>query len=91
MKFKMAIVEWEDASHYSSEDISWLKQNASAMRNRTIGFIITKTKKKIVLAAELGFISTKARDATVIPLTYVKKVIYLEKEKEVKDKSILRA
>ena len=91
MKFKMAIVEWEDASHYSSEDISWLKQNASAMRNRTIGFIITKTKKKIVLAAELSSGLNKARDITIIPMPCVKKVIYLEKEEEVKDKSIVKA
>ena len=76
--FKVAIVEWEDASHYSQgEDIGWLKENASPLKVSTVGFIIKSGRKEIIIAHEINE-RTRARDTSVICRRDIKRVIYLK-------------
>ena len=75
---KVAIIEWEDASHYSqSENIEWLKENANPVKVSTVGFIIKSGRKEIVIAHEINE-QTKARNTSVICRRDIKKVIYLK-------------
>jgi len=79
-RFKVAIVEWEDASHYSQgEDIGWLKENASPLKVSTVGFVLRANRKQIILTHEITE-KQGARNTSVICRRDIKKVIYLFKE-----------
>ena len=79
-KFKVAIIEWEDASHYSnSENIEWLKKEASPLQVSTAGFIIKSGRKEIIIAHEIGE-KERARNTSIICRRDIKKIIYLKEE-----------
>ena len=76
--YKVAIVEWEDASHYrESESIDWLKQNASLTNVSTTGFVLKVGKKEVIITHEINE-ADKARDISVIARRDIKKIIYLK-------------
>jgi len=76
--FKVAIVEWEDASHYSqSEEIKWLKSEACPAQISTVGFVLQSNRKQIILTHEFSD-KERARNTSVICRRDIKKVIYLK-------------
>jgi len=80
--FKVAIVEWEDASHYSqSEDIKWLKEEACPLQISTVGFVLRTNRKQIILTHEVTE-KERARNTSVICRRNIKKVIYLKEKNE---------
>ena len=77
-KLKIAKVHWLDASNYPREnDIKWLKENACGTEFITVGHLIRKNRKEVVLAHEITEYDD-ARSTSFIPWKVVSKIEYLE-------------
>ncbi len=74
---KVAEVHWRDATHYRSEsDIDWYESEASTTEFVTVGHIIRKRGREIVIAHEIND-DDRARDVSVIPKELISKITYL--------------
>lgn len=78
---KIAEIHWRDATHYRTEsEIDWYEKEAATTEFVTVGHIIRKKGREIVVAHEIND-DDKARDVSVIPKELISKVIYLEDKK----------
>ena len=82
IKLKLARIYWNDASHYAaSNEISWLRENASGTELVTVGYVVKGIGKAYIIAHEISG-EGNARNTSVIPKKMITKVDYLESKKK---------
>jgi len=70
-------IHWRDATHYRTEsEIDWYEREATTTDFVTIGHLIRKKGREVVVALEIND-DDKARDVSVIPKELISKIEYL--------------
>lgn len=78
-RLKRVEVEWNDASHYGGSENIKESRNAKLVKMRTIGYLLKRGKKAIVIAGEYNEWDD-TRDRSVIPRHDVMHITYLKEE-----------
>lgn len=80
-RFKRVEVNWEDASLYSERhDLNWTMHKTKLIPMKTVGFLIKRGRKVIIVSAELNEWNKELSSTTVIPRSSVTSIRYLEEK-----------